>query len=135
MTSFLFKMIFRLLTNLPLSWLHCLGALLGRIIFTTSKPYAARTEENLRQSHLATDEAHYATLLKQTVAEAGKSIIELPWVWGRPLEKICAAVRRCQGWDHVEAAHARGKGIVFLTPHWGCFEMTSLYIGDRKSVV
>lgn len=131
MTSFLFKTIFRLLSGLPLRWLHGLGTLLGQITFASSRQYAARTRENLRQSHLAEDEAHFATLLKQTVAEAGKSIVELPWIWGRPLEQVCATVRNCQGWEHVEAARARGKGIIFLTPHWGCFEMTSLYIGQH----
>jgi Kdo2-lipid IVA lauroyltransferase/acyltransferase len=130
MTSFLFKFIFRLLSFMPLRWLHGLGALLGRITFSMSKEYAARTEENLRQSQLARDEKHYADLLHQTIAEAGKSIVELPWIWGRPLQQVCAAVRDCQGWEHIEAAHARGKGIVFLTPHWGCFEMTSLYIAQ-----
>jgi KDO2-lipid IV(A) lauroyltransferase len=40
-------------------------------------------------------------------------------------------VRSCQGWEHVEEASARGKGIVFLTPHWGCFEVAGLYIGQR----
>lgn len=131
MTSLLFKLIFRLLSSLPLRWLHGLGALLGRIIFSTSKQYSARTQENLRQAHLAKDEKHYATLLNQTVSEAGKGIVELPWVWGRPLEQVCAAVRNCQGWEHVEAARASGKGIIFLTPHWGCFEITSLYIAQH----
>jgi len=134
MTSFLFKLIFRMLTGLPLRWLHGLGVLLGRITFAMSRQYAALTRENLRQSHLAKDEKHYATLLHQTIAEAGKSIVELPWIWGRPLQQVCAAVRDCQGWEHVEAAHARGKGIIFLTPHWGCFEMTSLYIAQHLAL-
>ncbi|MHB1237805.1 MAG: lysophospholipid acyltransferase family protein [Gallionella sp.] len=134
MTHFLFKSIFRLLSFLPLRWLHGLGALLGRITFASSKQYAARTEENLRQSKLAEDELDYASLLKRTVAEAGKSIVELPWVWGRPLQQVCSAVRSCQGWELVEAARARGKGIIFLTPHWGCFEITGLYIGQRLQI-
>lgn len=131
MTPFLFKSIFRLLSFLPLRWLHGLGTLLGRITFASSKQYAARTEENLRQSKLVQDEIHYTSLLKRTVAEAGKSIVELPWVWGRPVEQVCATVQSCHGWEHVEAARARGKGIIFLTPHWGCFEITGLYIGQR----
>jgi Kdo2-lipid IVA lauroyltransferase/acyltransferase len=131
MTSFLFKIIFHLLSSLPLRWLHGLGTLLGHLTFTMSKQYATRTQENLRLAHLATDEKHYAILLNQTIAEAGKSIVEVPWIWGRPLEQGCATVQSCQGWDHVEAAHARGKGIIFLTPHWGCFEITSLYIGQH----
>jgi len=131
MTAFFFKTIFRFLDSLPLSWLHSLGALLGHIIFATSKQYAARTEENLRQSHFARDKKHYAALLKQTIGEAGKGIVELPWVWGRPLQEVCATVQNCQGWELAEAARARGKGIIFLTPHWGCFEVTGLYIGQR----
>lgn len=131
MTPFLFKFTFRLLSSLPLRWLHGLGALLGHITFAMSKQYAARTEENLRQSHLATDEKHYAALLKQTINEAGKSIVELPWVWGRPLEQVCATVQSCQGWEYITDAQARGKGIILLTPHWGCFEVVGLYIGQR----
>lgn len=131
MTQILFNTIFRLLSGLPLSWLHSLGVLLGRITYASSRSYAARIRENLRQSHLAEDEARYATLINQTVAEAGKGMIELPWIWGRPYELVCATVRNCQGWEYVEAARARGKGIIFLTPHWGCFEMTSLYIAQH----
>jgi KDO2-lipid IV(A) lauroyltransferase len=131
MTPFIFKIIFRVLTSLPLSWLHSLGALLGHFMFVMSKQYAARTEENLRQSQLATNESHYAALLNQTISEAGKGIVELPWVWGRPLEQVCATVQSCKGWEHMEAAHARGKGIILLTPHWGCFEVVGLYVGQR----
>jgi KDO2-lipid IV(A) lauroyltransferase len=131
MTSFLFKLIFILLASLPLRWLHGLGSLLGQITFAISKEYAARTKQNLRQSRLATDEKHYATLLHQTINEAGKGIVELPWVWGRSLEQVCATVQSCHGWEHMEAAYARGKGIILLTPHWGCFEVVGLYVGQR----
>ena len=131
MTSFLFNIIFRLLASLPLRWLHGLGALLGHITYAMSKPYASRTRENLRQSHLPRDEIHYAALLDQAINEAGKSIVELPWVWGRPLEQVCATVQSCQGWEHIEAAHAKGRGIILLTPHWGCFEVVGLYVGQK----
>ena len=131
MTSLFFKIIFRLLASLPLNWLHGLGKLLGRIIFVLSKPYAARTQENLRHAHLTANETHYFALLNRTIAEAGKSIVELPWLWGRPLQQVCAQVLRCDGWEYVEAAQACGKGIIFLTPHWGCFEISCLYLGQH----
>ncbi len=134
MTPFLFKLIFRLLASLPLGWLQGLGTLLGRVTFATSKEYAARTRENLRRSNLARNETDYANLLTQTIAEAGKGMVELPWVWLRPFEQVCATVRICKGWEHVAAAHARDKGIIFLTPHWGCFEITSLYIAQHLTL-
>lgn len=131
MTKFFFKSIFRLIALLPLRTLHSLGTLVGHATFAMSGGYAARTEENLRQAHLAADEKHFAELLEQTIGEAGKGIVELPWVWERPLEQVCATVRNCQGWEHIEAAHARGKGIILLTPHWGCFEVVGLYVGQH----
>jgi KDO2-lipid IV(A) lauroyltransferase len=114
--------------------LHVLGSALGRMIFALSPTYAARTRENLAQSGLARDAQHYATLLRQTVAEAGKSIMELPWIWGRPLDEICGQVKNCQGWEHVESAQAQGKGLILLTPHWGCFEMVGLYLGKHVAI-
>lgn len=36
-------------------------------------------------------------------------------------------MRHVEGWQQVEAAIKRNKGIIFLTPHMGCFEITSLY--------
>lgn len=134
MTPFLFNTLFRSLACLPLSWLHALGTLLGRIMYAASRQYALRTQENLRQSGLAENEKHFAVLLGQSIAEAGKSIMELPWVWGRPLDEVCAQVKNCQGWEHVTAAQTQGKGLILLTPHWGCFEMVGLYMGKQVAI-
>lgn len=131
MTGFLFKLIFRLIALLPLRALHGIGALVGRATYALSGEYAARTRENLRQAHLAKDEKHFAALLDQTISETGKGMVELPWVWCRTQQQVCATVQSCQGWGHMEAAHARGKGIILLTPHWGCFEVVGLYVGQR----
>lgn len=130
MTPYIFKLIFRLLAAMPLRVLHLLGALLGRLTYALSRPYAARTRENLRQAKVAKDERDFANLLVQSVSEAGKGIVELPWVWLRSQQQVCATVKRCTGWEHMEAAHARGKGIILLTPHWGCFEVVGLYVGQ-----
>ncbi|MBI5625596.1 MAG: lysophospholipid acyltransferase family protein [Nitrosomonadales bacterium] len=130
MTGFFFKSIFRLIALLPLRALHGIGALVGHVTFAMSRGYAARTEENLRQADLAADEKHFAALLNQAISEAGKGMVELPWVWCRPQEQVCATVKSCHGWEHMEAAHARGKGIILLTPHWGCFEVVGLYVGQ-----
>lgn len=130
MIEFVFKLIFRMIALLPLRVLHSLGALIGHATFALSKEYAAHTQENLRQASLVADEKAYAALLYQTISEAGKGMVELPWVWCRSVEQVRATVKSCQGWEHVEAAHARGRGIILLTPHWGCFEVVGLYVGQ-----
>jgi KDO2-lipid IV(A) lauroyltransferase len=47
-------------------------------------------------------------------------VAELPRLWlGRP------APVRWRGAHHIDAALATGRGLVFLTPHLGCFEVTA----------
>ena len=116
--------LFRLLSLLPLSWLHALGALVGRLAYRLSPVYRAHLEENLA---LAYPPEAAARLVPEAVAEAGKGMLELPKVWLRPLEEAAGRVVRVTGWELVEAAWAEGRGIIFLTPHLGCFEVTAQY--------
>ena len=124
--------IFRLLALLPLSWFHTTGILLGWAVYLASPRYAARLRENLAQSGLGgNDAAGIRKLLHQCIAESGKGVMELIPIWfGKP-EKVAALVRDCRGWEHVEAGLARGKGVIFLTPHLGCFEISALYAAQH----
>jgi KDO2-lipid IV(A) lauroyltransferase len=123
--------VFRLLARLPLSWLHVAGAALGRLVYGCSPSYAARLRENLYASGVCGGEAQCTALLRGAVAEAGKGMTELIAVWFGSDEKVAQMVVACEGWNVVEAARARGKGIIIVTPHLGCFEMVSLYFVQR----
>jgi KDO2-lipid IV(A) lauroyltransferase len=57
-------------------------------------------------------------------------IAELPAIWLRPRAEVIALVRAIEGREHVEAARAAGKGIVFMTPHLGCFEIAAQFAAD-----
>ena len=70
-------------------------------------------------------------LLRLAIEEAGKGLLELPALWLRPKETVVGWVVEVTGWDLVEAAIARGRGIIFLTPHLGCFEITAQYYAYR----
>ena len=134
MTSFLFATLFRLLSLFPLPVLHGLGAILGRIIYMASSSYAQRMQENLRSAGLHSSEYEYRKLLSQTISEAGKSVIELPWLWRRPMEQVYSAIRCVEGWEHVESAQSAGRGLMVLTPHWGCFEMVGVQFGKYSAI-
>ncbi|MDE2120640.1 MAG: lysophospholipid acyltransferase family protein, partial [Betaproteobacteria bacterium] len=57
--------------------------------------------------------------------EAGRMVGELPFVWMRQGPR--AAVRRVEvlGRDVVEHACGEGRGVLYLTPHLGCFEVSA----------
>lgn len=127
MTAWLFKALGRL----PLRLVHGLGAVLGWLAYWASPTYARRTRANLAQSGIARSEAEYRRLLRASIVEAGKGLLELCVVWGRPYDQVLALVRQCDGWEHVEAARAKGRGVIMLTPHLGCFEIAALYYAAR----
>lgn len=112
--------LFKFFSHWPLWALHGLGWVLGWLIFLLSPTYRRHL-----LSHGAWAGVARADVLA-SVAEAGKMVAELPRLWlGRPVP---------MGWDgmeHVEAAHANGQGIVFMTPHLGCFEITARGYAER----
>jgi len=111
---------------MPLSVLHRLGALVGRVVYLVSPRYRHYLSTNLRAAGFAEP-----ALLRQAIAEAGKGLLELPAIWLRPHETVAGWVVQVTGWDLVEAALQRHRGIVFLTPHLGCFEITAQYYAYR----
>lgn len=119
--------LFRLLSRLPLPVLHNLGALAGWFTWLASPTYRRHVRENTAQAGV--EESRFGA-----IAEAGKTIFELPKIWLRPLAEVAARVVRVTGWQHVEDAWAAGRGILFLTPHLGCFEITAQYYASFRPI-
>lgn len=126
--------ILRIIARLPLSWLHAVGAVLGRLAYWSSTKYAARLRENLYASGVCESDAQCAALLRAAITEAGKGFMELIAVWFGSEEKVARLAVESEGWSVAEAAHARGKGLIIVTPHLGCFEMVAFYIAQRMPI-
>lgn len=112
--------------RMPLAGLHFFGAGLGWLVYGLSPTYRRRCRENLQRSGLCADAAACRRLLHAAVAETGKSITELCKVWFGRDDEIAQLVL-CDDWAVVETAQRAGKGVIFLTPHLGCFEISALY--------
>ena len=114
-------LIFRLLSLLPLWLLHPLGAALGWLVFGLSPTYRRRFVAHARLAGYSFGQVSAA------VGHAGRMVAEAPRLWlGRALPPC-----EVRGADCVEQAWAAGRGIVFLTPHIGCFEL-SVQEGARR---
>jgi KDO2-lipid IV(A) lauroyltransferase len=124
----------RLLAGLPLSWLHASGAALGWIVFRLSSSYAERVRTNLRRSGLWRDEAEYRALLRENMSEAGRAGVELIPVGFRPIPDVLRLVQSAHPLGLIEEAEARGKGIVYLTPHLGCPDIAALWAAQRRPI-
>ncbi len=112
---------FRLLSRLPLRWLQALGAALGWVAFLASPVYRRRFHENTRQA------GYRFAQVSAAVGHIGRMVGELPRLWlGAP------APVRWDGFESLQAAYAQGRGVLLLTPHLGCFEVTAQSIAQRQ---
>ncbi len=131
MMSRLLLAICRLAAHLPLGVLQALGALLGRAMLMFSSRFAQRIDENLRVSQIGGTYQEHQALVKQTARHIGMGGIELLLAWFRPSSEVAALVKHCEGWEHVEASLAAGRGILFVTPHLGNYDIAGRYLSER----
>jgi KDO2-lipid IV(A) lauroyltransferase len=112
-----------LVARLPLPIAHAFGVALAWLIYAFAPRWRARSSANLAQAGYSD-----ARIRRAAVSEAGKMVLEAPKMWlGRP-EELAVLIKRVEGMEEVVAARAAGKGVVFLTPHYGCFELAPLVI-------
>jgi KDO2-lipid IV(A) lauroyltransferase len=106
--------------RLPLALAHAIGAALGWAMYGLSPTYRRHLRENLEAAGYRD-----ARTRRGAIAGAGRMLAELPAVWLRPRSGIVSLALRIDGREHVDRARAAGRGIVFLTPHLGCFEIAA----------
>ena len=124
----------RQFARLPLVVIHLFGSIAGWGLYFGSRKTASRMRRQLLASGLCPGAAAYRRMLHRNIAETGKGMLETFAIWFRPLEQALKWVRECHGWEHVDKALADGHGIIFLTPHLGCFEITSLYYAAHHPI-
>lgn len=114
--------LFRLFSTFPLWLLHALGAAMGWVAFVASPIYRGRFRANAALAGYRFGEVSAA------VGHAGRMVAELPRLWlGAPLPF------RIEGGACVEEAYVRERGILYLTPHLGCFELSAQAAAHRWS--
>ena len=99
--------------------LHAAGALLGWLAYIGSPVYRRRLVANARRAGVGEADR------RRSVAEAGKMVMELPRLWLRPHDEALAEPVSWQGEALVDAALARGRGLMLLTAHLGSFEVAA----------
>jgi len=110
----------RVIAALPLIVFHVAGAVLGWTVWLLSPRFRRITRHNLQAAGY-----HDARIVRQSVAAAGQGVLELVPVWFRPQQSAAALMRVEPSRQLIEQARKEGKGIIFVTPHLGCFEVTA----------
>jgi len=121
----------KLLARLPLPVLHGIGVALGWLIYWAPGRHSARMRNNVFDSGVCVPGPGCERLLRQSISESGKAFVELLPMWLHRDKVVLKQVRGNSGWEHIDAAHAAGQGVILIAPHIGCFEIIGQYFGAR----
>lgn len=116
--------------RLPLRASRTLGATLGWIAYVASPGYRRKIRSNLRRAGLDSPVMRW-----RVAAESGRTMGELPWVWTRPLAQVAARVD-CRPDDIrvLDDAERAGRGVLFVTPHLGAFDVAARWYATRAPI-
>jgi KDO2-lipid IV(A) lauroyltransferase len=109
--------------RLPIGMAQRLGAGLGRIAYWILPGRRRVALDNLALVYGDTlPPAARATLARQSFEHLGMTAMECCRLFFGPADRLFARVRG-QGMEHIGEAMARGRGIFFLTGHFGNWEL------------
>ena len=121
------------LSKLSLNSVHIIGIFVGKLYFFFSKKNYKFLRENIQHSKIF-KHSIIENAINENINELGKGIIESFYLWGSSQEQSLKLIRNIIGEKYLIDAEKKGNGIIFLTPHLGCFEITSIYYGSKRPI-
>jgi len=86
-----------------------------------------RALDNLGLAFPEAPEPIREALASATFKALGRNIYEFLRLDGASKERVVALVERVEGLEHLSEAFRRGKGVVVITGHIGCWELVPAY--------
>jgi Kdo2-lipid IVA lauroyltransferase/acyltransferase len=124
----------RMLGRLGYRAIHRLGGAAGRVLAAVPNDSLRATRLNLEMCLPELDAVERRNLERASLIESGRTMLELGALWCWPRERVLALVRETEGLDLFQAALARKRGVLLLTPHLGSWELAGLFVSSIAPV-
>ena len=127
MRPVLIKFILYFCAYLPLPVIHAIGVCIGWGLLLIPNRSRQTSEINIALCWPGLSAREQRALLRNSLKETGKTIIETSALWLRPGGNALRLIRRVDGNELVEQALAQGSGAILATSHLGAWEAAGLY--------
>ena len=112
----------RLLAMLPFPALLATGRALGSLLRHLPISFVRIARRNIELCFPELDASAREQLLKEHFKSLGIALMEVPLAWWITPKQLAQLVR-IEGVEHLQAAMARGKGVILLTAHFTSLEL------------
>lgn len=124
--------VFKCVAFLPLTFVQHIGKLCGWLVWILPGSYKRMAQANLQQAFPGSDRS----LVRSAMLSVGQLFLEMPYWWVKRDSVLLNTKVHCHDWKPFEVALAKGKGVILLSPHAGCFELLGpIYSSRHQSTV
>jgi Kdo2-lipid IVA lauroyltransferase/acyltransferase len=121
-------LIWRALAGRRLATLWRLARLGGPLVQRVSRREREVTRINLVQVYPHLETAERRALARESLIHSTATMLELGFAWMGEPARLEASILEVQGREALDAAHARGRGMIVLAPHFGNWEMLNVWL-------
>jgi KDO2-lipid IV(A) lauroyltransferase len=119
------RLVIALVRLMPSALVDRFGALLGFAFYTLDRTHRRIAARNVAAAFPGRSDAERRQIVRGAFAHFGRLLIEL-LKFSTLTPKAMLARVEFDGEEHVRAAHAHGRGVLFVTGHFGFWELQAM---------
>ena len=131
MQLLLIKLVLYFCAYLPLPVIHGIGVCIGWGLLLIPNRSRETSEINIALCWPELSRRQQRALLRSSLRETGKTIVETSALWLRPGKSVLRLIKRVDGNELVEQAIEKGTSAILATPHLGAWEAGGLYVSGK----
>lgn len=131
MPNLLLRFLIRAIGSLPLRLGRVAGLAVGAVLWLMPNPARSTARANLERCYPDLDAGERRRRVRRSLLHLGQTLTDSAWVWTRSPAELQAAVREVRGFEQVRRAREEGLGIIFVSPHIGCWELVATWLAEQ----
>jgi KDO2-lipid IV(A) lauroyltransferase len=120
-----------LTAHLPQAVLPWLGRRLGALVLRVPSPRRRIAAANIRLCFPELDATQQKALVEANLRDIGSMMVEFALGWMGSDRRMAALPTRIEGLEHLQAARARGKGVLLVGGHFSHLELCARLVSQR----
>ena len=129
--SHLLKIFIRVFSLLPLPVVHFIGVTLAWGFILVPNKRRSTTKTNLALCFPELTNKQRSRLLRKSLLETGKGVVETGVLWYWSKKRILAQIKKVVGKEILDQAMSSGKGCILAAPHLGSWEIIGVYASPQ----
>ena len=125
------KLCLFLLSYCRLSITHNLANILAILLFSKKSKKYLVAEKNLSICFTGKSKEWVESTAKKSLKEYLKSLLESPYLYRVSKKNMNTLINKVHNENIIEKYSGENKGIIFMTPHHGSWELSGLYVASK----